>query len=173
MTVYETPADFPALAALDDSYMGQEYVPGTAYAVNLFLDRTATVVAVMEKPGRCERANGRAATVRQVTAPDVAVAAVAAARALGLTGPLDMEIRRRAYDCPAVLNINARFGATIAYAPQVLLLAVNREPSFDNKRPATVRNMRLPYYSPHPARAEKHSAIQFGRISPAFVSFGR
>lgn len=128
VTVYETPADFPALAALDDSYMVQEFVPGAAYAVNLFLDQTATVVAVMEKSDPCQRANGRATHVRQVTAPDVAVTAVAAARTLGLTGPLNMDIRRRADGCPVVLSINAHFGATIAYTPEVLLLAVNREP---------------------------------------------
>ena len=128
VTVYETPTDFPALAGLDDRYMVQEFVPGTAYAVNLFLDRTATVVAVMEKTALSERLNGRAAGVRQVTAPDVAVTAVAAARTLGLTGPLNMDIRRRADGCPVVLAINARFGATIAYAPEVLLLAVNCEP---------------------------------------------
>ncbi|MBX3055546.1 MAG: ATP-grasp domain-containing protein [Anaerolineae bacterium] len=128
VTVYETPADFPALAAHDDSYMVQEFVPGAQYAVSLFLDKTATVVAVMGKTDRCERANGRAADVRQVTAPDVAATAVAAARALGLTGPLHMDIRRRADGCPVVLEINARFEATIAYAPEVLLLAVNREP---------------------------------------------
>jgi D-alanine-D-alanine ligase-like ATP-grasp enzyme len=58
--------------------------------------------------------------VQRVDAPDVAELAITAGRALGLSGPLDIDIRRRADNVPVVLEINARFGIHIAQAPEVL-----------------------------------------------------
>jgi len=55
-----------------------------------------------------------------VVAPDVADLAVSAARAMGLYGPLDIDVRRRDDGTPVVLEINARFGANVARAPEVL-----------------------------------------------------
>ncbi|MBK8985146.1 MAG: ATP-grasp domain-containing protein [Chloroflexi bacterium] len=124
VTVYDSPADFPALAALDEDYIVQAFAPGAEYAVNLYVNGVATVVVVLEKTALREGRTGNAARVRRVDAPDVAVTAVAAARALGLTGPLDIDIRRRADGCPLVLEINARFGANIAHAPEVLAIAL-------------------------------------------------
>ncbi len=124
VTIYDTPADFPALSTLDDQYIVQEFVPGTEYAVNLFLDDKRETVIVLEKTVLREGRTGNAEQVRRVEVPDVAGTAVAAARALGLTGPLDMDIRRRASGEPVVLEINARFGANITHAPEVFAAAL-------------------------------------------------
>ena len=39
---------------------------------------------------------------------------------VGLRGPLDIDIRRRTDGLPVVLEINARFGANIRFASEVL-----------------------------------------------------
>ena len=118
---YET--DWPAMALLDDGYILQEFLPGTDYGPNLFLPRSpgmeATAV-VLEKTQLKEGLVGNALEVRRVAASDVLALAVAAARSLGFSGPLDVDIRNGRDGAPAVLEINARFGANIAFAPEVL-----------------------------------------------------
>jgi carbamoylphosphate synthase large subunit len=47
-----------------------------------------------------------------------------AARAVGLIGPLDIDIRRKSDGTPLVLEINARFGANIRYATEVFEAAL-------------------------------------------------
>ena len=39
---------------------------------------------------------------------------------MGFFGPLDVDVRRGKDGRPAVLEINARFGANIAFAPEIL-----------------------------------------------------
>jgi carbamoyl-phosphate synthase large subunit len=46
--------------------------------------------------------------------------ALAACQAIGLRGPADVDVRRRADGTPVVLEINARFGANLTHAPEVL-----------------------------------------------------
>jgi len=58
----------------------------------------------------------------------VAALALGAARALGLSGPVDVGIRRRADGLPVVLQIDASFGPNCAYAPEVLDAAVSAMP---------------------------------------------
>ena len=113
--------DHASMHALDDGSILQEFLPGTDYAPNICIGRAghATVI-VLEKTKLREGNVGNAAEVQRVVAPDVAELAIAAAKALGFTGPLDIDIRRRADGSPAVLEINARFGANIAHAPEVL-----------------------------------------------------
>ncbi len=113
--------DWPAIAALGDGYILQEFAAGTDFAPNVYLgqDGQATVV-VLEKTELKEGLVGNAKSVRRVQAQDVADLAAAAARAVGLFGPLDIDIRRRSDGVPVVLEINARFGANIRYAPEVL-----------------------------------------------------
>ncbi len=55
---------------------------------------------------------------------DVAELARQATRALGLSGPLDIDIRRKSDGTPLVLEINARFGANIRYASEVFEAAL-------------------------------------------------
>lgn len=113
--------DWPAIPSLGDGYILQEFAAGTDFAPNVYLGQEgqATVV-VLEKTELKEGIVGNAKSVRRVDAPDVADLAAAAARAVGLYGPLDIDIRRRSDGVPVVLEINARFGANIRYAPEVL-----------------------------------------------------
>ena len=75
---------------------------------------------VLEKTELKQGLVGNAKTVRRIDDPDVANTAFSAARAVGLSGPLDIDIRRRIDGLPVVLEINARFGANIRHAPEVL-----------------------------------------------------
>lgn len=110
--------------ACDDSQILQAFAPGTEYApmVHVPHDGPETVV-VVEKTALKEGRVGNAAAVRRLErgeAEDVAQVAVEAVRALGLTGPADLDIRRDAQGRPRVLEINARFGANSEHAPEIL-----------------------------------------------------
>jgi carbamoylphosphate synthase large subunit len=112
-----------SIAALGDRFILQEFMPGTDYAPNVFISRKSGIdplVVVLEKTLLKEGIVGNALEVARTTAPDVAALACAAARAAGFTGQLDVDIRRRLDGAPAVLEINARFGANIAFAPEIL-----------------------------------------------------
>jgi carbamoylphosphate synthase large subunit len=114
--------DFPAVHALSDAYILQEFAGGTDYAPELFVhpDGERPVVIVLEKTEMKEGRVGNAIAVRRVDAPDVARAALEATRGVGLAGPMDIDIRRRFDGLPVVLEINARFGANIRNAPEIL-----------------------------------------------------
>jgi carbamoylphosphate synthase large subunit len=115
--------DWPAVAALDDLSILQEFLPGTDYGPNLCVPReagAAVVAVVLEKTLLKEGIVGNATEVRRAAAPDVMALASRAAHAMGFVGPLDVDIRRGRDGRPAVLEVNARFGANIAFAPEVL-----------------------------------------------------
>jgi carbamoylphosphate synthase large subunit len=112
--------DWPTISRLKDGFILQEFAAGTDYAPNVYLGRNGEVVViVLEKTELKEGIVGNAKSVRRVDAPDVADLAAAAARTVGLFGPLDIDIRRNIDGAPVVLEINARFGANIRYAPEV------------------------------------------------------
>ncbi|MFQ5400671.1 MAG: ATP-grasp domain-containing protein [Anaerolineae bacterium] len=120
VTIYDTPADFHKLRSLDDSYIMQEFAPGIEYTANLFVPNYNNItVVVLEKEAMREGRTGNATAVKRVDAPDIAEVAVGTAQALGLYGPVDMDIRRDANGNPLLLEVNARFGANIAHAPEV------------------------------------------------------
>jgi carbamoylphosphate synthase large subunit len=121
-TAVHKAADHAALDSFDDSLILQEFIPGAEYGPNLYLatDPNDDVVVVLEKTALAHGCIGNALGVRRVIADDVAAVAREAARALGLSGPVDIDVRRRADGTPVVLEINARFGANSAYAPEVL-----------------------------------------------------
>jgi carbamoylphosphate synthase large subunit len=110
------------LSAPDDALILQEFIPGTEYAPNLYLaeDPADDIVIVLEKTLLAHGEIGNALAAERVVADDVAIVARRAARAVGLTGPVDLDVRRRADGTPVVLEINARFGANSAHAPEVL-----------------------------------------------------
>ncbi|PFG27343.1 carbamoyl phosphate synthase-like protein [Corynebacterium renale] len=124
VVVADTPGDLPDL---DDALIVQSFAPGTEYCPQLFIhpaDEKADVVVLRKTVLRDGRV-GNADAVERVTEPDPeadAVAALArrAARALNLAGPVDMDIRIDAAGNPVVLEINARFGANSAHAPELL-----------------------------------------------------
>jgi carbamoylphosphate synthase large subunit len=118
--------DWPVVSSLSDHYILQEFASGTDFAPNVFANpgKNSTVV-VLEKTELKEGIVGNAKSVKRVDAADVASLAAAAANALNLRGPLDIDIRRRLDGLPVVLEINARFGANIAYAGEVMDAALN------------------------------------------------
>ena len=119
-------ADWPALAALGDDQILQEFAPGIDYAPNVFIGTGTfqSFAVVLEKTELKEGIVGNARSVRRIDDPqcrdDIAAVAIAAAKAAGLVGPQDVDIRRLPDGRPVVLEINARFGANIASAPEVL-----------------------------------------------------
>lgn len=120
-----TQEDWPAIKTLGDHYILQEFADGTDYAPNIYLGPGGqAVVVVLEKTELKEGKVGNAKSVRRVVGEDVAELARQAARALGLLGPLDIDIRRKSDGTPVVLEINARFGANIRYATEVFEAAL-------------------------------------------------
>lgn len=100
----------------------QEFLPGEEYDLNLFVERDGRIPAavVLRKTGLKQGLVGNALGTERAHRPDVAELGMRAARALHLEGPLDMDIRLRADGTPAVLEINARLGANVLSAPEVL-----------------------------------------------------
>jgi carbamoylphosphate synthase large subunit len=114
-------ADWKELSVLGDRYILQEFAPGTDYAPNVFIDPQGHDLAVvLEKTELKEGLVGNARSVRRVEMPEVGQVAIAAAHAAGLVGPQDVDIRLRSDGSPVVLEINARFGANIRFAQEVL-----------------------------------------------------
>lgn len=113
--------DWPTINMLDDHYLLQEFAGGIDFAPNVYLGRDGkAIVVVIEKTELKGGIVGNAISVKRVDAPDVAELAATAARAIGLTGPADIDVRRRSDGVPVVLEINARFGANTRLAPEVL-----------------------------------------------------
>jgi carbamoylphosphate synthase large subunit len=112
--------DWPTLLTLGDNYILQEFADGTDYAPNVYVspDGQSTVI-VLEKTELKEGKVGNAKSVRRAQDEDVGELAKVAALAVGLVGPLDIDIRRKNDGRPVVLEINARFGANICHAPEV------------------------------------------------------
>lgn len=100
----------------------QEFVPGDEYSVNLYLgvEPVDDVAVVLRKTGLTGGSIGNATAVERVAEDDVGLLAVDAARTLGLTGPVDVDVRRRASGEPVVLEVNARVGANCARAPELI-----------------------------------------------------
>ena len=114
-------ADYEQVVALGDSYILQEFAGGTDYAPNVYCGPHGQhLEIVLEKTELKQGLVGNAKTVRRIEDPLVAGAAFSAACAVGLSGPLDIDIRRKLDGLPVVLEINARFGANIRYAPEIL-----------------------------------------------------
>jgi len=111
-------------SSIDDSHIVQEYAPGTEYAPMVHvssLDASirAGVVEKAEPAGCWDTTKGlRALAIGQ--AEDIERLAIDTALCMGLTGPVDIDVRRRADGIAVVLEVNARFGANSEYAPQIL-----------------------------------------------------
>lgn len=111
--------------SLPPAQIVQAFAPGVEYCPQVFRSWEAgtTTVVVLEKTElRDGRVGNAAAVLRRgpEQAPDIAHLAVRAVDALGLTGPVDLDIRRDAHGLPVVLEVNARFGANSSAAPELL-----------------------------------------------------
>lgn len=115
--------DGPGIAPAATNLIWQEFLPGIEYDVLLVRHPDAPhrtlMLQVFEKTMLKEGRVGNALEVVAVDTPDVAALAEGAASALGLTGPIDMDIRRGRDGTPRVLEINARIGAHALRAPRV------------------------------------------------------
>lgn len=112
---------------LPEGQIVQEFIPGTEYGPMVFGAPTdggpGSFVVVVEKTELAAGMVGNAVATRRAetgSAMDVGDVAMAAVHALGLTGPIDVDVRRRADGTPVVLEVNARFGANSQAAPELL-----------------------------------------------------
>lgn len=122
--VVEDDAD-PVWGRLDGSWVVQGFAPGVEYSPQVYRSpRTGdTVVVVLEKAALEHGRVGNALAATRLgdgDAPDVAALAASTAEALGVVGAVDMDVRRLADGTPVVLEVNARFGALSAHAPELL-----------------------------------------------------
>lgn len=130
--VVESPEDVD-WATLDDTWIVQQMAPGTEYAPMVHrpagagedpaAEQGGVRAVVLEKTGLKQGRVGNATGVRRLAdgdAEDVAALARDAATRLGLVGTVDIDVRRAADRRPVVLEINARFGANSAEAPELL-----------------------------------------------------
>ncbi|MCP2265400.1 ATP-grasp domain-containing protein [Promicromonospora thailandica] len=129
----ESADDLPgpdAWTDLDASWIVQTFAPGTEYCPQVYRRRSGGALAVvLEKTVLKQGRVGNAAAVvrpREGTLPDVEEVARAAVAALGLTGPTDLDVRRDATGAPVVLEVNGRFGANSARAPELLAAVLDR-----------------------------------------------
>jgi D-alanine-D-alanine ligase-like ATP-grasp enzyme len=83
----------------------------------------ATVV--LKKTALKQGLVGNALAVKRTFEPRVAELAEAAVRALGLEGPIDIDIRNSANGEPFILEINARVGANVCSAEEVLTAMID------------------------------------------------
>lgn len=120
-------------SSLDDSWIVQRFAPGTEYAPVVLRHSPESgqddLVVVLEKTELKEGRVGNALSVRRIEgaeSADVAQLADSAVAALGLTGPIDIDVRRLQGGRPVVLEINARFGANSAFAPELLESVLRR-----------------------------------------------
>ena len=113
---------WPHLDSFEPGTLISEFAPGEEFCPNLFIaaNEADDVAVVLRKTGLREGRHGNATGVERVDASDIAEVALSAARALGLHGPVDVDVRRREDGTPLVLELNARFGANSAHAPEVL-----------------------------------------------------
>lgn len=108
------------LAGLNDGYVLQEFIRSSEYAPNVYCNNGKSFAVVLKKTKLKQGIVGNALAVERVNEPDIAELAVRTAKAIGLTGPADIDIRRRSDGTPVVLDVNARFGANLDSAPEVL-----------------------------------------------------
>ncbi|SFK46312.1 ATP-grasp domain-containing protein [Cellulomonas sp. KH9] len=110
---------------VDAAWIVQCFAPGTEYSPQVYRSPGTgrCRVVVLRKAGLEHGRVGNATAVERVPdgeVPDVADLAERTVQALGLVGPVDMDVRRLADGTPVVLEVNARFGAVSASAPELL-----------------------------------------------------
>lgn len=115
--VHDGPGDEPAVS----EPVWQEFMSGIEYDVLLVRHpdppQPVIMCQVFEKILLKEGRVGNATEVKAIEMADIAALAEDAACALGLTGPLDIDIRRGDDGMPRLIEINARIGAHALEAP--------------------------------------------------------
>lgn len=122
--VHDAPAtQADVRTALRDRLIMQSFASGIEYAPNLYVARDPgqDVAVVLHKTELAHGIHGNAVSVERVAdAEHIGELGLRAARAIGLYGPVDVDIRLTEDGTPVVLEINARFGANSAHAPEIL-----------------------------------------------------
>jgi carbamoyl-phosphate synthase large subunit len=123
----ESPEDAPDPATwdrLDASCIVQSFAGGTEYNPQVYRSPSGeSHVVVLEKTVLKQGRVGNAAAVVRLAeraVPDVVETARRAVDALDLVGPVDIDLRRDITGEPVVLEVNGRFGANCAHAPELL-----------------------------------------------------
>lgn len=99
----------------------QEFLPGDEFDVNLFVGRDGRqTCAVLRKVALRGGIVGNATAVERAHREDVTRLAAETARELELEGPLDLDVRLARDGAPGVLEVNARPGANVLTAPEIL-----------------------------------------------------
>lgn len=123
----------------------QEFIPGSDYVALVFgtpaRNAMAPAAVVLEKTKTPYGRAGSDEVARRVPdseAADVRKLGLAAVRTLGLTGPVQVQVRRRADGTPVVLGVCATLGENSRWAPELLdaVLATFILPAFN---PASFR----------------------------------
>jgi len=109
-------------ATLDDDILVQQFVAGAAYAVVIHrpADGGRRLTAVLEKTIRADGEVVTSRVRRDETVGNVERIAQAAVRALGLTGPAEVMIRKNEGGTPIVLDVSAGFGPHSRLVPELL-----------------------------------------------------
>jgi carbamoylphosphate synthase large subunit len=100
----------------------QQFLDGPEFDVNLYIDRIGQVRACVTllKTKLRDGEVGNASAVERTNNASVAELATKACLSIGLTGPADVDIRMDSSGHPMLLEINARLGANVLSAPEVL-----------------------------------------------------
>ena len=100
----------------------QKYIPGQEFDVNLYIDQRGKLKScvVLAKTLLKDGLVGNALAVERAQRQDVAELGLRACEAIGLTGPADIDIRIDADGTPKLLEINARLGANILSAEEII-----------------------------------------------------
>lgn len=111
--------------AFDAGWILQSFAGGTEYSPQVYRSPVTgeITVVVLEKTELKQGRVGNAAAVVRLAddaVPDVREMAAQVVQVLDLVGPVDMDIRRDIQGNPVVLEVNSRFGANSAYAPELL-----------------------------------------------------
>lgn len=115
-------------AGLDDTLVVQRFAPGPEFAPVIFRpdpEAAPAALVVLEKTALKQGLVGNAVDVvraapGQPVTDRVAELTRSAVEAIGLAGPADVDVRLTEDGAPLVLEINARFGANSARAPELL-----------------------------------------------------
>ncbi|WP_431074098.1 ATP-grasp domain-containing protein [Microbacterium phyllosphaerae] len=103
-------ADRAALESLplDEGLIVQDYLPGEEYSVDVIADAAGTVVAAVPRT-RARVDSGVAIAGRTVHDPELEETAAAIARAIGLVGVANVQLRRDREGRAVLLEVNPRF----------------------------------------------------------------
>ncbi len=122
--VVDSAAD-PVWQAVDATWLAQDFAPGEEFSPQVFrspLTGRSRVVVLRKTELKQGRVGNAASAVRVADGAerDVSALAVRAVEALDLVGPVDLDVRRAGDGSPVVLEVNSRFGALSAAAPELL-----------------------------------------------------